>query len=162
MIRVLIISFVCFCLLGCQRQPKIEITRDYIYNSSWGNNPTQVSFAEIEVAPSIKSKDPDSIRGFEIYNNRVIDLDPRQLPWEYVLYSEVNTPKKVFFSKKNKNLEWFVLKENSSVDVIGRLELDTWYQFYGLYPTEGSNWEHYVYVDRDGVVHVWAVMVGNW
>lgn len=161
--KIVIVSIVCLFILGCQRPPKIEITRDYIYNSSWGKHPTQVSFSKIEVAPSIKSKDPDSIRGFEIYNNRILDPDPRLLPWKYVMYIEVHAPKnkKVYFGKKNKDLNWFVLKDNSYVDIIGILEIDTWYQFYGLHPTQGSNWEHYVYVDKEGEVHLWAVMVGN-
>ncbi len=136
-------------LIKCDRYPTVEITRSYIYNSSWGKkNPAAVSIWKINVDSSIKVT--ENLTGFDIHNNMVRDSS-----YSFVTsFSQNYSSKKVFFSKKS-SLHWHKrFKTEESGNEIDQLDLNTWYRF-DSYIFE--SWIYYVYSDEKGVTHIYPV-----
>ena len=147
---------------GCDFfHPEIEITRDYIYNSAWGNDKNaSVLFRKVKIDTSkIKMNQLDSYSGFEIWHNVLPDSihsQENRLPFDYFIYgTERRTPKKIYFNKKNQGVVWEIWEplDAKPREVFGQLELNTWYVFFALY----EKWLYYVYIDNEGTSHVWGL-----
>lgn len=143
------VSLITF-MFGCEFRPTIEITRDYVYNSNWGKeNTANTAIWKIILNDKIKNANIDSLSGFELLHNTSLDTTSF-----YITVPHKEDTKKLYFNKKNKGVKWYVGHNvDNKIEVIGELELDTWYAFAGLYKT----WEYYVYVDKRGNIHVWSV-----
>jgi len=138
-------------LLGCDMYPNIKVTRDYVYNSNWGKeNEASTVVWKIILSDKIKNKDINSLRGFELFNNASLDTSFYFITVPHNNYSI----KKIYFNKENENIKWYVRNSTSmKVSTIGKLELDTWYSLGNLY----RSWIYYIYVDKEGTVHIWSV-----
>jgi hypothetical protein len=136
--------------ISCVNNPKNEITREYIYNSEWGeNNLANPVIEKISVKDDIYKKGIDKINGFDIFNN-LIPKDSFKYFLEYHNNKDLN---KVYFLKNN-NIKWTSKTDYSlKKDSLGILELDTWYVFGNIRNT----WIYYVYVDKEGEVFTWAL-----
>lgn len=154
MIRIYILFIASLVLISCDTHPTIEITRDSIYNSYWGDkshNGAAVSIWRVIPNKNVKSINIDFLSGFEIHNNV-----KRDSTFRYVSsYGKNVDPDTIFFNKKNKGIIWYSEDDISKeIDIIGSLELDTWYRFDTyLYHA----WVYYIYVDKQGEVHTWAI-----
>jgi hypothetical protein len=142
-----------FCLFACG--PKVTITRNYIYSSSWA----QGMYQGFHIA-KIKLKDSTISVFAKNFNEYFLDEHTIDTSFCYNHFSENEKyNSKSFFGLDNKDFVW--RKCNNLYEekkVLGLLELNTWYTITGLIGTE----DFYVYIDKEGEAHTYSLGPTNW
>lgn len=154
------IIIVLLLLFGCKKD--IIITRDYIYNASWGDrhNPTGFSISRLIGDKYYLSFDSIS-SGFDIYN--LIKKEKVKIDSSYSFYIKPNSldnVKKVYFSKKQQSIYFgsYYHGRDKNFDIIGKLKLDSWYRITNLEIQK----HYYLYVHENGDLTIWKIVPGAW
>jgi hypothetical protein len=137
---------------------RVEVTRNYIYNSEWGREDGN-GFDRIErVYFEIDLGELDEIDVNMLSKNYLVDST-----FCYQFYAPNATGKKVYFNRENNGDGFFrkLCSNNLSTKVktIGALDFETWYRIVSInYKTI-----HYVYIDKKGNSHVYkTTILGPW
>lgn len=154
-------------LAGCSKESKVIITRDFVYNENWGeDNLPSVSFSKIQIDTlKIETDKLNKYSAFEIYNNILRDSNyykKNRLKFDYTSYYEnekITNLEKIYFNRENAGILWHIrgAKWENSAPVFGKLQNNCWYEFFRL----NEWWNYIVYIDKNGVSHVWAIKPVN-
>ncbi len=134
-------------LTSCTR---VEITRDYIYNSKWGGQEGNGFDRIVKVYFDIDLVDLDNIDVNTLSRNYKVDST-----FCYQFYAPNAKSNKAYFNRENNGGGFFrKLCDNdlaTKVKTIGTLELNSWY----LIANINSDTIHFVYIDKKGKSHIY-------
>jgi hypothetical protein len=133
----------------------VTITRSYIYSTHWAGGEYQgFEIAKIKLLDSTISVFNDNFNRFKLAENII---DTNFCFYHFTGIENYNS--KSFFNRSNKNVKWRNCNNlYDEKEILGLLELNTWYLITGLYGTE----DFYVYIDNDGGSHTYSLGPTNW
>ena len=145
--------FTLLLLSSCRNS--VTITRSYIYSTHWAGGEYQgFEIAKIKLLDSTISVFNDNFNRFKLAEN-IIDTSF----CFYHFTGSGNYNSKSFFNRNNKNVKWRNCNNlYDEKEILGLLELNTWYIITGLHGTE----DFYVYIDNEGGSHTYSLGPTNW
>lgn len=159
-----LIILVAFAILqSCSLEPKIIITKDYINNKYWNNYNNAIHVEKLKLKKDSildifkPNFDSGGVNNWNVTNKLEIDST------FYFGYSGLNSKNdkkkmkgKISFINDN-GFNWYSSK--GSVDIIGKLQNNSWYKFSNLKSTPVY---FYVYVDSEGNTHKFSEDLSNY
>lgn len=145
-----------FSIFSCS--PKVTITNSYIFNSAWKDGGYQgFQIAKISLNDSTINVSND-------FNKYLLKDHTIDSSFCFGLVSKSRTittirKTKIYFNKSDKDDEWFNCMNNDDRrEQIGLLSNQTWFKITGL----GGTATYFIYIDKSGRSHVFALGPSNW
>lgn len=146
-------------LVGCNTEKEVTITKDYVVNPNWDKTANTFSVVKMNLKDNSNSINLKFVSPPELLNKLEKDNS-----FSYIANVEYNGQKyserKVYFERNNGFLWWGNLHNpNSTKEILGKLQQETWYLFGGLSNTHTL---YYAYIDSIGNLHSFRISASSW